>query len=543
MRTTALLSLVLGGLLAPVASACSNWNDRRVRPARLGQNVRKELSAKQGSSIHSQFGSSAGWPQFLLDSRGTRDAVLFRCVGFDGGSIVASVVWGSAASLSGLCRSERADPQSLAQHGVGPVGDGKRLDMALRLRGGAGKQVYAVVKGFTLGLHTDWASCKAATQGFKGALFKGFEDKAAAERWIREHEHGAGARAGLEKQAIAAQAEERRRQAEAEQQAARAAHAEWLQRDRQQKEEEAREAQRKAARRDKARARQLEEHLQAARDYCIDTAFREELQPTLRLIVGEASEAVAARRAAEERRSRAAAEAEQARQAQALHEAAVRQAALREAAVRRLCHDVAAGAVQSVLARHRKRPREERSEHGKVLRRKSKQAAKRRKRLAARAVEAEAEAEETASEAEADNDQLQSDGQTWRLRAKAEKALQRSTLSRLKRERDTAFKRGRQAERSEAKQGKAAKRKRSKKEARAVAGAAKRDRDQKRQKRSAPTEPQHTAAKKQKQRVAAAHAVDSGGGEGRRRQRQWQWQGQRQGEGWRQGGGQGQGGR
>ena len=35
---------------------------------------------------------------------------------------------------------------------------------------------YVVFIGRTCGIHENWDTCKAATNGFKGAKFKGYED-------------------------------------------------------------------------------------------------------------------------------------------------------------------------------------------------------------------------------------------------------------------------------------------------------------------------------------------------------------------------------
>ena len=46
------------------------------------------------------------------------------------------------------------------------------------------KKFYAVKKGLTPGIYTDWDSCKAQINGFPGAQYKGFATKAEAENYI-----------------------------------------------------------------------------------------------------------------------------------------------------------------------------------------------------------------------------------------------------------------------------------------------------------------------------------------------------------------------
>ena len=47
------------------------------------------------------------------------------------------------------------------------------------------KRFYAVWKGRRTGVFASWAECEAATRGYPGAQFKGFETRAEAERALR----------------------------------------------------------------------------------------------------------------------------------------------------------------------------------------------------------------------------------------------------------------------------------------------------------------------------------------------------------------------
>ena len=46
------------------------------------------------------------------------------------------------------------------------------------------KNYYAVKKGLTPGIYTDWESCRAQVTGFPGAEYKGFATLAEAEAWV-----------------------------------------------------------------------------------------------------------------------------------------------------------------------------------------------------------------------------------------------------------------------------------------------------------------------------------------------------------------------
>ena len=48
------------------------------------------------------------------------------------------------------------------------------------------KKFYAVKKGRTTGICTDWASCKEAINGFSGAVYKSFTTKEEAELFLGE---------------------------------------------------------------------------------------------------------------------------------------------------------------------------------------------------------------------------------------------------------------------------------------------------------------------------------------------------------------------
>ena len=46
------------------------------------------------------------------------------------------------------------------------------------------KKYYAVRKGRTTGVFTDWAGCKESVDGFQGARYKGFPSREEAEAWL-----------------------------------------------------------------------------------------------------------------------------------------------------------------------------------------------------------------------------------------------------------------------------------------------------------------------------------------------------------------------
>ena len=52
----------------------------------------------------------------------------------------------------------------------------------------AKKNYYAVRIGKTPGIYTDWEDCKAQVTGYKGAVFKGFEEKKDAENFMKAGE-------------------------------------------------------------------------------------------------------------------------------------------------------------------------------------------------------------------------------------------------------------------------------------------------------------------------------------------------------------------
>ena len=52
----------------------------------------------------------------------------------------------------------------------------------------AKKNYYAVRIGKTPGIYTSWEDCKAQVTGYKGAIFKGFEEKKDAEDFMKAGE-------------------------------------------------------------------------------------------------------------------------------------------------------------------------------------------------------------------------------------------------------------------------------------------------------------------------------------------------------------------
>lgn len=52
----------------------------------------------------------------------------------------------------------------------------------------AKKQYYVVLVGRTPGIYTNWESCKAQVNGYKGAKFKGFKNMEEAQQYIEENE-------------------------------------------------------------------------------------------------------------------------------------------------------------------------------------------------------------------------------------------------------------------------------------------------------------------------------------------------------------------
>ena len=50
----------------------------------------------------------------------------------------------------------------------------------------AKKKYYAVAKGKTPGIYFSWADCKAQIDHFSGAVYKGFESLADAEKFINQ---------------------------------------------------------------------------------------------------------------------------------------------------------------------------------------------------------------------------------------------------------------------------------------------------------------------------------------------------------------------
>ena len=49
----------------------------------------------------------------------------------------------------------------------------------------AKKNYYAVRIGKTPGIYTDWEDCKAQVTGYKGAVFKGVEERKEAENFMK----------------------------------------------------------------------------------------------------------------------------------------------------------------------------------------------------------------------------------------------------------------------------------------------------------------------------------------------------------------------
>lgn len=56
----------------------------------------------------------------------------------------------------------------------------------------AKKNVYAVKKGYKVGLFNNWPECQAAVKGYKGAIYKGFEEKTEALAWLNTEETKSG---------------------------------------------------------------------------------------------------------------------------------------------------------------------------------------------------------------------------------------------------------------------------------------------------------------------------------------------------------------
>lgn len=56
----------------------------------------------------------------------------------------------------------------------------------------AKKNVYAVKKGYKVGLFNNWPECQAAVKGYKGAVYKGFEEKTEALAWLNTEEIKSG---------------------------------------------------------------------------------------------------------------------------------------------------------------------------------------------------------------------------------------------------------------------------------------------------------------------------------------------------------------
>lgn len=46
------------------------------------------------------------------------------------------------------------------------------------------KKFYAVKKGNKIGIFDTWTECEAAVKGYKGAIYKGFENRQAASQWF-----------------------------------------------------------------------------------------------------------------------------------------------------------------------------------------------------------------------------------------------------------------------------------------------------------------------------------------------------------------------
>lgn len=53
----------------------------------------------------------------------------------------------------------------------------------------AGKKVYAVAAGHKPGLYDNWPEAEQQVKGYAGARFKGFSDRAEAERWLRDPQY------------------------------------------------------------------------------------------------------------------------------------------------------------------------------------------------------------------------------------------------------------------------------------------------------------------------------------------------------------------
>jgi len=53
----------------------------------------------------------------------------------------------------------------------------------------AGKKVYAVAAGHQPGIYDNWPEAERQVKGYAGARFKGFADRAEAERWLRDPQY------------------------------------------------------------------------------------------------------------------------------------------------------------------------------------------------------------------------------------------------------------------------------------------------------------------------------------------------------------------
>ena len=52
---------------------------------------------------------------------------------------------------------------------------------------------YAVAKGKTIGIHLTWPDCQESVKGYSGAIYKKFDTKAEAERFIESNREGSSA--------------------------------------------------------------------------------------------------------------------------------------------------------------------------------------------------------------------------------------------------------------------------------------------------------------------------------------------------------------
>jgi hypothetical protein len=390
-----------------------------------------------------------------------------------------------------------------------------------RLQGRTSGKFYVVVHGSRgAGFFEDWGTC-GVTGCSGGAVFKTFEFnqrssggkkytssaacEAAAIDYLLTHERtptqaAADLRAVVDARAAAATAAAREEEAHEEAERARRAR---------ERAEAAEVLVREAATREAAaRARVVREHVVSHHYGCaVDDALRELLPE----VAAEAHMAVATREAQRRAEARLTEERRAATQRRAAREAAAREALLHDAAVRRICAQVAAGAVCAVLARcpRQDRPDCQRSATAKRRRR----AAQVTKKAALQgAASGGAVALAQAPPVSDDAEVLRAELNCERARRAAVEAraadrdkLLKKSGRRLKREVKTAGVRARQEER---RSGKAKRRERKVKAVRGVAGAARKEKERTRKRKQPLGEPLHSGERKHRR------LIERGGGSG-----------------------------